>query len=384
MFDSFMGWVERVEGENLGHGEPSYLLAVHNAACRVVFLPGSPYRALFGQPIGKFVLMSESVPEARRSRVLIADDREPIRALFHRLLSADGHDVVLAPDGASALAAVHRHRPDVILLDVAMPFMDGLEVCRQLKSDPATRLTPVVLVSGQTELTDRINGIEAGADDYLSKPVHPHELRARVRSLSRVKQLTDALDSAEAAFVALALTIEARDPYTKGHCERLSHTAVSLGRTLGLQNDELHALHRGGYLHDIGKVGVPDAVLLKPAPLTPEELAVMRRHPEIGDSLCAPLQSLRAVRPIVLAHHERIDGSGYPNGLRGDDVPLLAQIVGIVDVYDALTSRRPYRDALSHDEAVTFMHEETHAGRFNPQYVQAFLDTLVPAAATST
>ena len=325
------------------------------------------------------MLASESTPEARRSRVLIADDRESIRSLFHRLLSADGHDVVLAPDGASALAAVHRHRPDVVLLDVAMPLVDGLEVCRQLKADPATRLTPVVLVSGQTELTDRINGIEAGADDYLSKPVHPHELRARVRSLSRVKQLIDALDSAEAAFVALAQTIEARDPYTMGHCERLSRTAVSLGRALGLGSDDLHALHRGGYLHDIGKVGVPDSVLLKPAPLTAEESALMRRHPEIGDSLCAPLQSLRSVRPIILGHHERIDGSGYPNGLRGDNVPLLAQIVGIVDVYDALTSRRPYRDALSHDEAVRFMLEETHAGRFNPRYVDAFLETLVPA-----
>ena len=325
------------------------------------------------------MLVSESTPAARRSRVLIADDRESIRSLFHRLLSADGHDVVLAPDGASALAAVHRHRPDVVLLDVAMPLVDGLEVCRQLKADPATRLTPVVLVSGQTELTDRINGIEAGADDYLSKPVHPHELRARVRSLSRVKQLTDALDSAEAAFVALALTIEARDPYTMGHCERLSRTAVGLGRALGLGTDDLSALHRGGYLHDIGKVGVPDSVLLKPAPLTAEESALMRRHPEIGDSLCAPLQSLRSVRPIILGHHERLDGSGYPHGLRGDEVPLLAQIVGIVDVYDALTSRRPYREALSHDEAVKFMMEETHAGRFNPRYVQAFLETLVPA-----
>jgi putative two-component system response regulator len=327
------------------------------------------------------VYASDSTPEARRSRVLIADDRESIRSLFHRLLSADGHDVVLAPDGASALSAVHRHRPDVILLDVAMPLIDGLEVCRQLKADPETRLTPVVLVSGQTELADRINGIEAGADDYLSKPVHPHELRARVRSLSRVKQLIDALDSAEAAIVALALTIEARDPYTKGHCERLADAAVGLGRALGLGAEDLHALHRGGYLHDIGKIGVPDSVLLKPAPLTADEWTVMKRHPEIGDSLCAPLQSLRTVRPIILGHHERIDGSGYPKGLRGDDVPLLAQIVGIVDVYDALTSRRPYRQALSHATAVKFILEETHAGLFSPRYVDAFLDTLVPAAA---
>lgn len=331
-------------------------------------------------PRAEDVLLSEPSPGSRRSRVLVADDRESIRSLFHRLLNADGHDVVLAPDGASALAAVHRHHPDVILLDVAMPLVDGLEVCRRLKSDPATRLTPVVLVSGQTELADRINGIEAGADEYLSKPVHPHELRARVRSLSRVKQLIDALDSAEAAFVALALTIEARDPYTKGHCERLSQTAVALGRMLGLGDEDLHALHRGGYLHDIGKVGVPDAVLLKPAPLTPDEFTLMRRHPEIGDTLCAPLQSLRTVRPIILSHHERIDGSGYPAGLRGDEVPLLAQIVGIVDVYDALTSRRPYREALSRHEAIRFLLEETHAGRFDPAHVEAFLDTLTPTS----
>ena len=319
-----------------------------------------------------------SEPGSRRSRVLIADDRESIRSLFERVLSADGHDVVLAPDGASALAAVHRLRPDVILLDVAMPLIDGLEVCRQLKADPATRLTPVVLVSGQTELADRINGIEAGADEFLSKPVHPHELRARVRSLSRVKQLIDALDSAEAAFVALALTIEARDPYTNGHCERLSRSAVRLGRVLGLGDDDLHALHRGGYLHDIGKVGIPDAVLLKPAALTAEETTLMRRHPEIGDALCAPLQSLRTVRPIIRCHHERIDGSGYPAGLRGNDVPLLAQIVGIVDVYDALTSQRPYRPALGGDEAIAYLMRETSLGRFNRLYVEAFVETLSP------
>jgi len=322
--------------------------------------------------------LTDSTPGSRRSRVLIADDQESIRSLFHRVLSGDGHDVVLAPDGASALTAIHRHRPDVVLLDVAMPLVNGLDVCRQLKADPATRLTPVVLVSGQTDLEDRINGIEAGADEYLSKPVHPHELRARVRSLSRVKQLIDALDSAEAAFVALALTIEARDPYTNGHCERLSRLAVQLGRALGLGADDLHALQRGGFLHDIGKVGVPDSVLLKPAPLTAEEWTLMRRHPEIGDTLCAPLQSLRTVRPIILGHHERIDGSGYPAGLRGNAVPLLAQIVGIVDVYDALTSKRPYRDALTHDEAVKFVLEETHVGRFNAAYVDAFLDAVVP------
>ena len=163
--------------------------------------------------------MSEILtPITRRSRVLVVDDTESVRSLFRKLLSSDGHDVVAAADGAAALEAVQRHRPDVVLLDVDMPAMDGLEVCRRLKADPGTRLTPVVMVTGQTDLNDRLRGIEAGADEFLSKPVHPQELRVRVRSLSRVKHLIDALDSAEAAFVTLALTIEARDPSTNGHC----------------------------------------------------------------------------------------------------------------------------------------------------------------------
>jgi len=320
--------------------------------------------------------MIEGVPHHRRSRVLIADDTESVRSLFERLLSTDGHEVVSAPDGRSALEAIQRDRPDVILLDVEMPGLSGLEVCRRLKADPATRLTPVVMVTGQTDLSDRIRGIEAGADEFLSKPVHPQELRVRVRSLSRVKHLIDALDSAEAAFVTLALTIEARDPSTNGHCERLAQHAVRLGRTLSVDSEDLDALHRGGYLHDVGKIGVPDAVLLKPGPLTPDEFALMKRHPEIGDSLCAPLQSLRRVRPIVLSHHERLDGSGYPSGLRGDDVPLLAQIVGIVDVFDALTSERPYRVALTPEEAGRYLLRQAQSGKFSRRYVEAFLDTI--------
>ncbi len=312
----------------------------------------------------------------RRSRVLVADDTESIQALFRELLVAAGHDVLAAWDGAEALAAVQEHHPDVVILDVGMPKLDGFEVCRRLKADPATRLTPVVLVTGLTEVSDRIRGIEAGADEFLSKPVHPHELRARISSLSRVKRLIDELDSAESAFMALALTIEARDPNTNGHCERLARRAVHLGRTLGLHDEDLAALHRGGYLHDVGKVGIPDAVLLKPGPLTPDEMALMRKHPDIGDALCAPLQSLRRVRPIVKHHHERLDGSGYPCGLRGDAVPVLAQIVAIVDVYDALTSRRPYRSALPAETAARHLQQEVALGRFPGMHVEAFLDVV--------
>jgi putative two-component system response regulator len=322
--------------------------------------------------------MSDTIsPPPRRSRILVVDDADSVRLLFQRLLGSDGHEVICAVDGVSALDAVAEHQPDVILLDVAMPQMDGLEVCRRLKANPATRLTPVVLVTGRADLSDRLRGLDAGADEILEKPVHPHELRARVRSLSRVKYLIDELDSAESAFLALAMTIEARDPMTNGHCERLALHGVRVGTALGLPEDDLEALHRGGVLHDVGKVGIPDAILLKPGRLTADELTLMKRHPDIGDGLCAPLQSLKRVRPIIRFHHERIDGSGYPLGLRGDEVPLLAQIIGIVDVFDALTSPRPYRGPLGWQEAVAYLRAEAADGRFATRYVEAFLDTLL-------
>jgi putative two-component system response regulator len=319
------------------------------------------------------VELESQSPAPRQSRILVADDTDSIRALFRKLLATDGHEVIDVSDGEAALAAVHDFHPDVVLLDVTMPRLDGLEVCRRLKSDPATRLTPVVLVTGLSDLQDRIKGIEAGADEFLSKPVHPLELRARVNSLTRMKHLLDALDSAEAAFMTLALTIEARDPTTGGHCERLAGHAVALGKALGVSEKDLQALHRGGYLHDVGKVGIPDAVLLKRGPLTAAEFELMKKHPDIGDALCAPLQSLRSVRPIIRCHHERLDGSGYPQGLYGEDVPLLAQIVGICDVFDALTSHRPYRPALSADDAAHHLLQDAAAGKFSRDHVEAFL-----------
>jgi putative two-component system response regulator len=318
------------------------------------------------------------IPMRRRSRVLVVDDTEAVRSLFQKLLAADGHEVLSASNGSEALDAVQHERPDVIVMDVAMPVLDGLEVCRRLKNDPRTRLTPIVLVTGQSDLSDRIRGIEAGADEFLSKPVHPQELRARVRSLTRMKQLADALESAESAFITVALTIEARDATTHGHCERLAYHSARLGRTLGLGSEDIEALHRGGYVHDVGNVGIADAVLLKQGPLTPDEFEIVKRHTLIGDALCAPLPSLRTVRPIVLNHHERLDGSGYPAGLQGDDVPLLAQLFGIVDVYDSLTSERPYRPAYSVDDAARQLMAQAGEGKFPSRAVEVFLDTMRP------
>jgi putative two-component system response regulator len=229
-----------------------------------------------------------------------------------------------------------------------------------------------VLVTGLGEREDRIRGIEAGADDFLTKPPVLAELTARVRSLVRLKRFTDELESAESMVVSLAMTIEARDAYTEGHCERLARYATALGRRLRLAEDDLAALYRGGYLHDVGKVAVPDVVLLKEGPLSTEERLIMQRHPVVGDRLCSGLRSLRRVRPIIRHHHERLDGSGYPDGLHGDAIPLLAQVISIVDIYDALTTSRPYRGTLGPAEACTQLAEEVRQGWLNRELVEEF------------
>jgi putative two-component system response regulator len=265
--------------------------------------------------------------------------------------------------------------PDVILSDIRMPNRDGFSFCRAVKSNPDTRLIPLVLMTGATETDDRLHAIEAGADDFLTKPVDQHELEARVRSLMQLKRFTDELDSAENVLRSLALMIEARDAYTEGHCERLARYAVELGEHLGLPDEDLAALSRGGYFHDLGKIAIPDAILLKPGPLTPDERRQMEAHAVIGDRLCGDLRSLQGVRAIVRHHHERLDGSGYPDGLRGDAIPLLAQIIGIVDVYDALTTARPYHAAQTPEAAFAELRREVARGWRSGELVEAFIAT---------
>ncbi|MGE5359137.1 MAG: HD-GYP domain-containing protein [Bacteroidales bacterium] len=305
-------------------------------------------------------------------KVLVVDDLAANAEVLERALKARGYVVSIAHDGPTALRLVAEESPDIVLLDIMMPGMNGFEVCRQIKSSPATRLTPVVLVTGLGDREDRIRGIEAGADDFLTKPPVLAELTARVRSLVRLKRYTDELESAESMVVSLALTIEARDAYTEGHCERLARYATALGRELGLPDRDLAALYRGGYLHDLGKVGVPDVVLLKQGPLSPDEIILMRSHPIVGDRLCGGLRSLRPVRPIIRHHHERLDGSGYPDGLAGDEIPLLAQIISIVDIFDALTTSRPYRRALEHEDASRELFDEARQRWLNADLVAAF------------
>lgn len=320
-------------------------------------------------------------PRAARGSILVVDDEPPNRHLIRKMLVRDGHEVVEAENGRHALELAREVNPDVIVLDVMMPGLDGFETCAALKQFAQTRLTPIVLVTALKEQSDKLRGIEAGADDFLTKPFDPHELIARVRSLVRLKRYTQDLDSAEAVIVSLALTIEARDAATEGHCQRLADYAVELGRALGLGDDELSALERGGFLHDIGKVGVPDSVLLKRGPLSALEYEQMQAHTLIGDRLCGQLRLLRSVRPIVRSHHEKLDGSGYPDGLSGDAIPLLAQIIGVVDVYDALTTRRPYKPAFTSAEAFAEIYFEVDQGWRSRTLVDTFARTIAPHVA---
>ena len=305
--------------------------------------------------------------------MLVVDDIVGNINLLKDLLEPDGYDVVSAPDGSAALAMVATARPDVVLCDIRMPEKDGFDVCRALKTDPATRLIPVVLMTAISEPDDRVRAIEAGADDFLAKPFDRTELTARVRSLTRLKRFTDDLDSAETVLRSLAQMIELRDVYTMGHCERLAAYATLLGTELQLAEDDLMALQRGGYFHDIGKIGIPDAILLKPSALTSDEYERMKEHTVIGDRLCGQLRTLSGVRSIVRSHHERLDGSGYPDGLRGEDVPLLAQIIGIVDVFDAITTARPYKPALPPHDACEQLRQEARRGWRDGGMVDVFV-----------
>jgi cyclic di-GMP phosphodiesterase len=306
------------------------------------------------------------------ARVLVVDDEETVSTLFARSLSAEGYSVQTAKDFDSARDQVDDDPPDVILLDVVLPGTDGFAICKWLKSHAATRLTPVILVTALGDRHSRINGRRVGADDFLTKPVDLQELVARVASAVRLKRYTDDLDSATSIVMTLAVMIEARDGITEGHCHRMANYATAIGRALGLGSADLQALHRGGFLHDIGMLAIPPALLLKAGPLEPGEFERIKSHTIIGDELCLNLRSLQAVRPIVRHHHEQRDGSGYPDGLCGDEIPFLAQIIGAVDVYDAVTHGRPYQRTQSPQEALQLLRRQVEQGLRAQRIVETF------------
>ncbi len=309
--------------------------------------------------------------------ILLADDNADVREMLEYMLRAQGYRVVCAEDGAQALNLVEQLRIDLVLMDVVMPGRSGFSVCRELKSRSETRLIPVVLITGFVNPEDRVEGIESGADDFIHKPLHREELLARVRSLLRLKRFTDELESAETVLFTLARSIEAKDPYTVGHCDRLSRYSVALAERLGLSGDQRTALRRAGIVHDIGKVAVPEHILRKPGPLSEAERSIIETHPAIGERICAPLKSFRGVLPIIRHHHERQNGTGYPDHLKGDEVPLTARILQTVDVYDALTTDRPYRAALSVDHAFSMIREECKKGWWDAGLVNELENLLL-------
>lgn len=307
--------------------------------------------------------------------LVVDDDDNGSTDAFLRLLAEEGFVVHPADSSASAERALLETPPDLVLLNVGSADVGSFEFCRRIKRDRATRLTPVILVADGPAA--RLTGFEAGADEVLIQPIDRREFAARVRALARVKRYTDDLDSATSIIMALAIMIESRDGYTEGHCHRMANYATALGRRLGLSTVELQALHRGGFLHDVGMLAIPDVVLRKTGSLTPDEYERIKAHTVIGESLVGHLRSLQTVRPIIRSHHERRDGSGYPDQLQGDEIPLLAQIISVVDAYDALTSPRAYQAAKSPAAAISVLREEVARGWRRADLIDQFAHVVL-------
>ncbi len=309
-------------------------------------------------------------------RILVVDDEPANRALVRRILEPLGYEVTEAGDGEHALALIARSAPDLILLDLNMPKLDGHAVVVAVKKDPRTRLIPVVMLTSQEQFSEKIRAKESGVDDYLSKPFNTVELAARVKSLISLKRFTDELEHASKVIEGIAECVESRDRYTGNHCRRLGAYAARIGRLLKLGEEDLQILKLGGVLHDLGKIAVPDSVLNKPGRLTPEEYEVMKSHSAVGSDLLRNLRTLERVLPLVRHHHEKLDGSGYPDRIGGREIPLLVRITSVVDVFDALHSKRPYKDPFPLDRCFSILKEETAKGWWDPEVVDALEQVL--------
>jgi len=312
-----------------------------------------------------------------KMRVLVADDNPTVRKILRHMFASNGWETIEAGTGPQALEmARKRPPPHAIILDLKLPERNGFEVCRALKSDEQYQLIPILVTTSLDCPDEKMRALEAGADDFLSKPINRAEATVRLRSLLRVHRFNQELIGAESVALALARAVAAKDGYAHSHLEKVANHAVALGKALGLDAAELKILKYGAILHNVGKIAIPDSVLEKNGPLSPREMALFQQHPRIGCDICAPLKPLRPVLPIIRHHKEHWDGTGYPDGLSSDRIPLGAQIVGIVDVYTALTSDRPYRKAVSHEEAVRSLRTQTQEGWHNPELVEKFIQLL--------
>jgi putative two-component system response regulator len=310
--------------------------------------------------------------------ILIVDDLKTNRMVLRDFLKPAGFHVVEATNGEEALERVQESPPDLILLDIVMPKLDGFQVCRRLKENPVTALIPVVFMTALDKTEDHVKGLEAGADDFLSKPFNRALLSARLTSLLKMKALRDSLDQAEDVILSLARAIEARDHFTEEHVERVADFAVALARLTGYEEDALRDVRYGGILHDIGKIGVPDFILNKRGPLNPDEAAVMERHPVVGWEICKRLRSVAGVLPLVRHHHEKLDGTGYPDHLQGSQISVSARIMAITDIYDACTSNRSYRQAMTQQGACELLLAEAAVKKLDAELVNLFIAKVIP------
>jgi len=304
--------------------------------------------------------------------ILIIEDIDTNRRLLRGMLKATPYRVVEARRASEAFSILAGGSVDLIIVNLLMPEMSGLEFCRRIKANRTTQLTPILMLTSVQGVESEIAGIASGADEFLTLPAHPDLLRTRVRAMLRNKAAIDTLEEAETILFALAQAVEKRDQHTGAHCERVAYYSVALGSAIGLPPRTLQALHRGGYLHDIGKICVPDAILFKNGPLDEQEWVIMKTHTVRGEEICRPMKTLAPVLPIIRSHHERWDGSGYPDGQKGEEIPLIARVFQVADIYDALTSERPYKPALSRDSAIEILEDEARRNWRDPELVSLF------------
>ncbi len=289
-----------------------------------------------------------------------------MNGILRNMLQRLGYRTGQAYDGVEALDLIAAEMPDLVITDINMPRLNGFELTERIKTELSEQYVPVIILTGTEERKDRIHGLEIGADEFLFKPFDPVELRVRVGSLLKLKRFTDDLESAEHILFTLALTVAAKDAYTRGHCQRIADNARVVGELIGLDEQQLQTLWRGAFLHDIGKLAIPDRILLKADALDEQEFHLMMEHTVKGEEICRPLRTLEPALPIIRSHHERVDGNGYPDNLSGEDIPLGARIVAAVDLFDALITDRPYRSRLPLPRAVDMLREAAHNGHIDP------------------
>lgn len=312
----------------------------------------------------------------RKPKILIVDDNATNVELLRSQLKPHPYEIDTAMDGEEALEKIRQNLPDIILLDLMMPKISGFEICQRIKNDKRTQFIPIIVITALQEQSDKLKAIELGADDFLVKPINRLELTTRIKSLLRMKLLHDDLDTSESILFSLAGALEAKDFYTRGHSERVSHLAVRIAKKIGLPEHEVEAIRKGALIHDIGKIGVKESILLKPGRLTDEEMAHIRTHPARGWEICAPLKSLEPCLPIIRSHHERVDGAGYPDGLEGENIPIVARITAVADAFDAMTTDRPYRKGMPQNTAVAIFTNEIESGQWDGSCVRKMMEVL--------